>query len=184
MKCNVAYLVNSGAGPGSSGELGARQTRVVAESEHCWERSCVQGVDAELSKALLSWESSAHGQRPANSPAVPGGLGRTAHPTLTHIILNYNHSFLLPILLCFIIFKYSSKTLYYLLFFCFYRAAPMAYASSQVRGQIGAIAASLHHSHSNSGSELCLRPTPQLAATLDSQPTEGCHGLNLHPHGY
>ena len=29
-----------------------------------------------------------------------------------------------------------------------------------------------NHSHSNAGSELCLRPTPQLMATPDPQPTE------------
>ena len=29
-------------------------------------------------------------------------------------------------------------------------------------GRIGAAAAGLHHSHSNAGSEPCLRPTPQL----------------------
>ena len=33
---------------------------------------------------------------------------------------------------------------------------------SQARGQIGAVAASLGQSHGNSGSELRLRPTPQL----------------------
>ena len=38
------------------------------------------------------------------------------------------------------------------LFFLF-RAAPSAYGSSQARDQIGAIAASLHHSHSNVGSK-------------------------------
>ena len=47
-------------------------------------------------------------------------------------------------------------------FFCLFRAAPMAYRSSQYRGQIGATAVSLHHSHSNMGSELHLQPTPQL----------------------
>ena len=35
----------------------------------------------------------------------------------------------------------------------------MAYQSSQARGQIRAAAAGLHHSHSNSGSKLCLPPT-------------------------
>ena len=33
--------------------------------------------------------------------------------------------------------------------FCVFRAAPMAYGSSQARGQIRAAAASLYHSHSN-----------------------------------
>ena len=41
-----------------------------------------------------------------------------------------------------------------------------AYGSSQARGQTGAAAAGLHHSHSNARSELSLPPTPQLTATL------------------
>ena len=45
--------------------------------------------------------------------------------------------------------------------FCLFRAAPMAYGSSQARGQIRAVAAGLRHSHSNTGSE------PQLMATPD-----------------
>ena len=43
----------------------------------------------------------------------------------------------------------------------------MAYAGSQARGLIGAVAAGLHHSHGNEGSEPCLPPTPQLVAMLD-----------------
>ena len=38
---------------------------------------------------------------------------------------------------------------------------------SRARGRIGAVAAGLHHSHSNAGSEPRLRPTPQLTATPD-----------------
>ena len=53
-----------------------------------------------------------------------------------------------------------------------FRAAPMAYGVSQARGLIGVIAAGLHHRHSNSRSELHLRPTPQLMAMLDPQATE------------
>ena len=49
----------------------------------------------------------------------------------------------------------------------FFTAAPEAYGSSQSRGQIGAAAASLHHSHSNVGSEPHLQPMPQLMAMLD-----------------
>ena len=41
-------------------------------------------------------------------------------------------------------------------FFCLFRAAPSAYGSSQARGQIRAITASLHHSHSNARSDSCL----------------------------
>ena len=56
--------------------------------------------------------------------------------------------------------------------FCLFRAAPTAYGGSQDRGPIGAVAAGLHHSHSNAISEPHLRPTPQLKAMLDPQPTE------------
>ena len=41
-------------------------------------------------------------------------------------------------------------------FFFFFRAALAAYGGSQARGLIGAIAAGLHHSHSNARSELHL----------------------------
>ena len=51
--------------------------------------------------------------------------------------------------------------------FCLFMAIPVAYGSSQARGPIGAAAASLRHGRSNSGSELHLRPTPQLMATPD-----------------
>ena len=45
----------------------------------------------------------------------------------------------------------------------------MTYGSSQARGQIGAAASSLRHSHSNSNTrfDLFLRPTPQLMVMLD-----------------
>ena len=46
-------------------------------------------------------------------------------------------------------------------------ATPPAYGGSQARGLIGTVAASLRQSHSNMESEPCLRPTPQLTATLD-----------------
>ena len=52
------------------------------------------------------------------------------------------------------------KSFVYLIFFffvfCLYRAAPAAYGGSQARGQIAAVATSLHQSQSNAGSELCL----------------------------
>ena len=71
-------------------------------------------------------------------------------------------------------------------FFCrfaFSRAAPRACGGSQVRGPIGTVAASLHQSHSNVGSEPSLQPTPQLTATPDPQPTERGQGPDLQPHG-
>ena len=46
-------------------------------------------------------------------------------------------------------------------------AAPSAYGGSQIGGRIGATAAGLRQSHSNSGSEPRLQPTPQLTATPD-----------------
>ena len=52
-------------------------------------------------------------------------------------------------------------------FFWLFRATCMKYVSSQSKGQIGATGASLHHSHSNSGSKLRLGPILQLTATLD-----------------
>lgn len=45
-----------------------------------------------------------------------------------------------------------------------FRPISAAYGHSQARGQIGDVAASLRHSHSNAGSELDLQPTPQLRA--------------------
>ena len=41
-------------------------------------------------------------------------------------------------------------------FFVFFRAAPKAYGVSHARGQIRPVAASLHHSHSNTRFEPCL----------------------------
>ena len=51
-----------------------------------------------------------------------------------------------------------------LFFFGLFRATLAAYASSQARGQIGATAASLCHSHSNMESEPRLRPTLNLCS--------------------
>ena len=51
--------------------------------------------------------------------------------------------------------------------FVFFRAAPMAYGGSLASGPIGATAAGLHHSHSDTGSKLHLQPTPQLMTTPD-----------------
>ena len=46
-------------------------------------------------------------------------------------------------------------------------AAPAAYGGSQATGQIGTVAAGLHHSLSNAGSEPYLWPTPQVMAMPD-----------------
>ena len=63
----------------------------------------------------------------------------------------------------------SSLSFYFILFFvfCVFRAEPSAYGGSQDRDLIGAVAASLCHSYSNTGSRPRLWPTPQLMAMLD-----------------
>ena len=60
-----------------------------------------------------------------------------------------------------------------------FRAMPAAYGGSQARGQIRAIPAGLHHSHSNVRSEPTLRLTPQLTRILNplSKARDGTHVL-------
>ena len=70
----------------------------------------------------------------------------------------------------------SHASPYKLFFPPLFGAAPAAYGGSQARGPIGAAAASPHHS--NAGSEPHLRPTPQLMAMPDPQPTEQGQGSN------
>ena len=72
---------------------------------------------------------------------------------------------------------------FFFVFFSISWAAPVAYGDSQARGLIGARATGLCQSHSNTGSEPCLQPTPQLMATPDRPPTEQGQGSNPHPHG-
>ena len=50
----------------------------------------------------------------------------------------------------------SSSSFFF--FFLLFRATLVAYGGFQTRGQIRATAASLCHSHHNTGSELCLQP--------------------------
>ena len=65
--------------------------------------------------------------------------------------------------------------------FLLFRATPVAYGSFQDEETT---AASLHHSHGSTISELHLQPTPQLMAVPDPWPTEGGQGSNPHPQGY
>ena len=60
-------------------------------------------------------------------------------------------------------------SVFYFYFICLllFRATPAAHGGSQARICIGAVAASLHHSHRNAGSKLCLQLTPQLMAMPD-----------------
>ena len=52
-------------------------------------------------------------------------------------------------------------------FFCLFRATHAAYGGSQARHLIRAVAAGLRQSHSNTGSEPHLQPTPELRAMPD-----------------
>ena len=95
-----------------------------------------------------------------------GGFGRKGsivpfyiHPT-EHLIL-----YLIEIITAnpMIITTITNSFYLFIFLFClcaFSRAAAMAYGGSQARGRIRAVAAGLHQSHSNKGSELRLRPTP------------------------
>ena len=66
----------------------------------------------------------------------------------------------------------------------FYRhiSIPMVYIGGDAFFVVIFTAAGLHHSHSNTGSKLCLQPTPQLTATIDPSPTMQGQGLNSQPH--
>ena len=75
---------------------------------------------------------------------------------------------------------HSQKEEFFFSFLCI--AALVAYGHSGARGQIRAAADG--HSHSETGSELHLRPTWQLAAMPDPEPTEQGQGSTLHPHGH
>ena len=85
------------------------------------------------------------------------GLGCTLHPCPTST--SSQRSFLLL----------HGINLWHLFIYLvsLFRVEPTAYGSSQARGPIRAVAASLHHSHSNTRSKLHLRPTPQLMAMPD-----------------
>ena len=61
-----------------------------------------------------------------------------------------------------------SQIYFFILFFLYFsRAAPVSYGGSEARGLIGAVVAGLCQSHSNGGSEPCLKTTPQLRAMPD-----------------
>ena len=61
-------------------------------------------------------------------------------------------------------FKHGKIVIIISCLFAISRATPAEYGGFQASGRIGAIAAGLSQSHSNSGSEPPLQPTPQLTA--------------------
>ena len=63
-------------------------------------------------------------------------------------------------------------------------AAPVAYGSSQAKGQIWATAFGLHHSHSNLGSQPHLVTYTTARSNAGSLTHWVMPGSSLHPHGY
>jgi len=59
------------------------------------------------------------------------------------------------------------KKFLFVCFFCFLGPHPRHMEVPRLGALIRAVAASLHHSHSNAGSKPRLQPTPQLTATPD-----------------
>ena len=85
---------------------------------------------------------------------------KVVYEHLTHSLLGNNKRFwcIIDIYMCVCVYIY----IYTFFFLVFFRAAHVAYGGSQTRDQIGAAAASLHHSYSNA------RSKPHLTATPDS----------------
>ena len=67
---------------------------------------------------------------------------------------------------------FLKKLIFFFLIFFKFRAILAAYGGPQTRGQIGAVAANLYHSHSKVESEPHLQTTPQLTAMLHPYPAE------------
>ena len=76
-------------------------------------------------------------------------IRKSRSPLISHITLNF-----------IIIYLFT-------LSFCHFLDCSVSYGGSQARSPIGAVASGLRHSHSNVGSELHLRPIPELTATPD-----------------
>ena len=96
-------------------------------------------------------------------PCMHGGLGRFIAQQKLKGCCKITYNFFLSVLI--------------------FRSVLEADGDSQARGWIGARAASLHHSHSNMGSRLCLWPAPQLTAWPNPYPTKRGQGSNLQPRG-
>jgi len=69
----------------------------------------------------------------------------------------------------------------YSFFFFFFKATPAAYVSSWPKSQIGATAASLHHSPSNARSEPHLQPVLHVSEARDRTHILMDISLALHP---
>ena len=117
----------------------------------------IQAISANYDAACGNAGSLTHRARPGVEPASSWTLiGFLTHWVTVATPMHY-----------FILFYFVSFHFISFYSICLLGAAPKVYGGSQARGLIGTAAAGLHHSHSNTGSKLRLRPTPQLRATLD-----------------
>ena len=91
----------------------------------------------------------------------------TGHRTMEMYLMVQNCTPTMVEMVNFMLYVFYHHILFLFYFFGFFQDAPTAYGGSQARGEIGAIAAGLCHSHSKSGSKALLKPTPQLIAKLD-----------------
>ena len=149
-------------------------TATVSSSCHCWE--C--GPRPESRKKFFT--ISFHGVVWPLIALVVVAVELVTNPPnchFVHLFLFFFFFFPSPGFICSYIDSFSSylwsfcsvlgKPPLFCHFFFFLRATPSAYGGSQTRGWIGVAAACLRHSHINSGSEPCLRPTLQLMETPD-----------------
>ena len=127
------------------------RSRCCRAHTHVFTKSCPSQLINTLFTALL----------PVPYFKLPLFLARYL---LTFIIYIYLHPNYGPLILQSSPLQNQSDKLF---FFLLFRAAPAAHGCSQARGRIGATAASLHHSHSHTGSEPYLQSPPALTATLD-----------------
>ena len=111
------------------------------------------------------WQNSLDGQSPPHLPIFPSKLFSISYflfsPTCTWRISSSWTGYLGSL------FTHPFNKHLFIHLFLLFRALLVAYGGSWARGLIGVAAASLHHSHCNTGSEPHLRPTPQLKATPD-----------------
>ena len=121
-------------------------------------------------------------------------LAKSSTPlTIKSIWLNFNKCWLVftngfhewKVTLDQLLFKRASQCPFnFFFFFCFFRASPTAYGHSQAKGWLGAAAASLHHSHSNAGSELHLHDLRHSSRQCQvPNPLSEARDQNPYPHG-
>ena len=83
------------------------------------------------------------------------------------MISDVEYFFMCSLTICCLWRNVSLDLLTIFFFLVFFRAAPVAYGSSQARSRIRAVDAGLHHSQSTTRFKPGLRPMPQLITTTD-----------------